>query len=165
MTTPRGTIQLGNSVEQRELFLLKFPDVERIDVIDMHEAFDKFDSNKSGQIEERNVQLLFADLGVHKTMQELRAMLSAIDFTVGRKISFMELCCASFGKSFADLMDHTDPVAVANAKAAAEKARLVEEEIQRVREAEEAAAKEAQDKIEAESKLVNSSVLVCFFFI
>ena len=37
---------LGSVAEQRELFLLKFPDIDRIDVIDMYEAFVKFDKKK-----------------------------------------------------------------------------------------------------------------------
>jgi hypothetical protein len=145
---------LGSAAEQRELFLLKFPDIDRIDVIDMYEAFSKYDPG-NGEIDEHSVQLMMADLGVHKTLIELRAMLSSIDFSIGKKVQFMELCCASFGKDFAAILDHTDHAAVANAKAAAEAAQALENEIIAKREAEELAAKQLQDQLDMEAQLVN----------
>ena len=145
---------LGGTEEQRELFLLKFSDIERVDVDDMCEAFMKFDKTKSGSLDERSVQLMFADLGVHKTLAEMRTMLSAIDFNQGATVQFMELCCASFGKDFNALMDHTDKEAVEKAAAAAAAHKALEDEAMRKHLAEEEEARRQQEILEKESQLV-----------
>lgn len=146
---------LGSVEEQRELFLMKFPDVERIDVMDMYEAFIKYDVSKDGAVNEREVQLMMGDLGVHKTLIELRAMLSAIDFTAGKSVQFMELCCASFGKDFSAMLDHTDHSAVENAKAKAIEQQRLLDEIAAKHAAEDESAKKLADTLEAESHLVS----------
>jgi len=154
---------LGSVAEQRELFLMKFPDIERIDVIDMYDAFVKFDKSKNGALDEHEIQLMMADLGVHKTLVELRAMLSSIDFTLGAKICFMELLCASFGKDYLAILDHTDAAAVAKAQQAAALAQHVEDEIMSKHEADEKAARELAEQLEKESKLTGVASRTAFF--
>jgi hypothetical protein len=162
---------LGNAAEQRELFLMKFSDIDRLDVLDMYEAFLRFDKKKSGDLDEHEIQLMMADLGVHKTLVELRQMLSTIDFTLGKKIQFMELLCASFGKDYQALLDHTDPQAVANAKAKADAAKAIEDAIAAKRAEDEAADMQLQADLEKEANLVSHIhfsyiyLVICLFLI
>jgi len=162
---------IGNAAEQRELFLMKFSDIDRLDVLDMYEAFLRFDKKKSGDLDEHEIQLMMADLGVHKTLVELRQMLSTIDFTLGKKIQFMELLCASFGKDYQALLDHTDPQAVANAKAKADAAKAIEDAIAAKRAEDEAADMQLQADLEKEANLVSHIhfsyiyLVICLFLI
>ena len=151
---------LGSVEHQRELFLLKFPDIDRLDIEDMYEAFKKYDKNVSGDLDEHEIQIMMADLGVHKTLHELRALLSAIDFAQGKKVSFLELACASFGKDFNFLLNHEDADAMAKAKKAADEKQALEDALQREREKEAAEARELQKVLDAESQLVCSVGIV-----
>jgi len=154
---------LGNAAEQRELFLMKFSDIDRLDVLDMYEAFLRFDKKKTGDLDEHEIQLMMADLGVHKTLVELRQMLSTIDFTLGKKIQFMELLCASFGKDYQALLDHTDPQAVANAKAKADAAKAIEDAIAAKRAEDEAADLQLQADLEKEANLTGVAWKKAYF--
>jgi len=157
------SLEYGDASQQRELFLLKFPDIDRVDVIDMFEAFQKYDTTGAGEVDEYCIQLMMADLGVHKTLIELRSMLSTIDFSQGKKIQFLELCCASFGKDLAVITDHTDAAAVANAKLAAEAAQAIQDEIIRRRQKEEQDAEELAQKLEEESQLNGVAAMKAFY--
>ena len=106
---------------------------------------------------------MMADLGVHKTLVELRAMLSTIDFTLGAQICFMELLCASFGKDYLAILDHTDHGAVIGAQKAAAAAQALEDEIMAKHEADERAARELAEQLEKESKLVCSAQTTHYF--
>lgn len=154
---------LGNVADQRELFLMKFPDIDRVDVLDMFDAFVRFDKTKSGDLDEHAIQLMMADLGVHKTLVELRTMLSTIDFTLGKRVQFCELLCASFGKDYQALLDHTDAAAVANAKAKADSAKNLEDEIARKHAADDAAERELQSQLEREAGLTGVAYQKAFF--
>jgi hypothetical protein len=97
---------------------------------------------------------MMADLGVNKTLHELRALLSSINFTQGKKVQFLELCCASFGKDFNEILNHEDPEAMANAKKAADEKKALDDKLQSEREKEVSDAKELQAQLDAESQLV-----------
>lgn len=92
------------------------------------------------------------------TAAELRQMVLDMDYDKNNKISFLELCCAIFHKSWDDLNNFVDENARARAlegaMKASEEARKAEEAIEAARRAEELAAQERAAKLEKEASLV-----------
>ena len=165
MATSNIKNMLGSVEQQRELFLLKFPDIDRLDISDMYDSFKKFDKDSSGDLDEREIQMMMADLGVNKTMHELRSLLSSINFAQGKRVQFMELCCASFGKDFSHIECHEDKEAMANAKKAADEKKALEDNLEAERQKEADEAKSLQLELQAESQLVCTSLNILMFYL
>lgn len=154
---------IGSIEHQHELFLYKFPDLDREEIEDLFEGFKKFDKNNSGTLEENEIQLMMADLGVNKTLIEMRELLSSINFTPGKDVSFLELCCASFGKDYNAIMTHADPEAEAKAKEAAAHKKVIEDSIIAEREKEAEEARHIQKQLEEEGQLSGVKAMKAFF--
>jgi len=91
------------SQNQAEFFLLRFEvdgGVSRSFVYELLEQFQKFDSKKSGELEEDEAMRMLEARGETKTFKELRQMVSDIDLDKNRKLCFLEWCCAVFKKSW-----------------------------------------------------------------
>jgi len=88
---------------QAEFFLLKFPEVGREKVIELRDAFVKFDSRKVGELQEDEALRLLEYRGETKRVVELRKMVKEMDYDKNRELSFLEWCCAYFSKSWRDL--------------------------------------------------------------
>lgn len=89
---------------------------------------------------------------------ELRQMVVDMDKDKNHRISFLELCCAIYHKSWEDLNNFVDENARERAMAAAirasEEARKAEERIEEARRAEELAAQIRAAALEREASLV-----------
>jgi hypothetical protein len=93
-------------------------------------------------------------MGIIKSDSEVALIFSDIQSHQQGRITFSELACATFNKSFSEMCDFRDPTSVANAAAAASRAQAVQDEIDRVA-AERKADEDAKAaKIEADSKKV-----------
>ena len=95
-------------------------------------------------------------------------MIADMDFDLNHKVSFVEFCCAYFGKPYSELNNFVDEearqAALAEAKLAAEKVALVEEKQRLAREEEERKERQKQEEIEAEKRLVSLlAMLSCMF--
>jgi len=88
---------------QAEFFLLKFPEAGREKVIELRDAFVKFDSRKIGELQEDEALRLLEYRGETKRVVELRKMVKEMDYDKNRELSFLEWCCAYFSKSWRDL--------------------------------------------------------------
>jgi len=88
---------------QVEFFGIKFPDVKRDLLHKLRSQFDQFDSKKRGELEDDEAMRLLEHRGETKTVKELRQMFSKLDLDGNHKLSFLELCCAMFNKSWETL--------------------------------------------------------------
>lgn len=153
--------------EQRELFIWKYRDVTRDAVLQMEKDFIKHNKTNTGELNEHEVLRLFEDLGVTKTVREMREGFVNVDKDGNHKISFIEWCCAWFEKDYEELNNFTDQeareAALAEAKIAGAEAEKVAEEIELAKKKkEEEAAKRAKD-LEDESKMTGVSGMRAFF--
>lgn len=159
---------LGSIDEQREMFLLKFKDVDRKECEDLATDFKRFDTEKKGELTEHQALMLLEHRDAAKTATELRQLLTEMDVSKNKKLSFVELSCSLFNKPFDDLDNFVDEEAKEQAKEEArkqaEKVKAVEEENKRLREEEEAKAAERAAILEAESKLTGVAGMKAFFF-
>lgn len=118
------------------------------------------DTKNLGEIEEFDVLYILERRGTAKTATELRQMIADMDKDHNHKISFLELCCAMFGKSYDDLNDFVDEdarkLALEAAMKASEAARAAEEEIEHSKRNMELAAQIRAAAIDRESRLVGS---------
>jgi uncharacterized membrane protein YqiK len=155
-------LQLNSVEEQREFFLWKFGDIERSEVTDLERDFVELDINKRSKLNEHEAMMLMDRRGSTMTASELRAMIAGL-FDEAKLISFVEFCCAIFKKNAEELNDFASESARAkaleDARIAAEAAREAELKIQMIKEAEEAEAQARADQLEAESKMVRTTIL------
>lgn len=153
--------------EQRELFLWKFRDVKREDVMVLYQQFIKADKEKKGELEEVTAMQMFERRGSIKRAQELRSLISAMDQNHNNKLSLLEWCCAHFRKPFEELNTFVDEEAKAQALEEAMKWGKETEEAQlRIEEAErkkEEAARARAEELEKESKLTGVEGMRAFF--
>lgn len=95
-----------------------------------------------------------------KTATELRAMVADMDKDNNKRLSFLEWCCAHYGKSYDELDNFVDEEAreraMAEAMAAGEEAKRAEEEIERAKQQKELQASLRAAALERESKMVSS---------
>jgi hypothetical protein len=149
---------LGSVDEQREMFLLKFHDVERVGCTQLADDFMRFDIEKKGELTEHQALLLLEDRHLTKTATELRELLRDMRKSKSKNISFVEFACSFFNKNFDELNNFADEESKTRAKQVAkeqeEKLKQVMEETKRKKDEDEAkiAAKAAQ--LEYESTLV-----------
>lgn len=150
---------LGSIVEQREMFLLRFRDIDRTDCVKLADDFKIFDVYNKNELTEHQVLMLLEDRNQTKTATELREILGEMRKGESKNITFVEFACSFFGKNFEDLDNFVDEEAKEIAKKEAEKqeelVQLVEEETKRKREEDETKAAAKAAELEAESKLVS----------
>ncbi len=95
--------------------------------------------------------------GTVKTATELRTMVGDMDKDKNHLLSFVEWCCAYYGKSYEDLNNFVDEEAreraMEEAMRAGEEAKKAEEEIERAKAQKELQASLRAAALERESKL------------
>ncbi|RYG94732.1 hypothetical protein EON65_57035 [archaeon] len=111
-----------------------------------------------GMLDYHETMMLLEHRGTVRTAKELMDLVGEMDKDKNLKVSFIELCCALFQKSYDDLFTFVDEEAHARAMEEArvfgEEARKAEEEIERARQAKELQAQLRAAALERESKLV-----------
>lgn len=93
--------------DQAEYFCRKFPQVNRLQVVDMRERFRFHCTSKSGtmaQLGMDQAMRLLEEKDEVRTYVQLREMVRAIDFDGDSRLSFLEWACAVFHKSWADVI-------------------------------------------------------------
>lgn len=166
-TSQKIAEKVNTAEEQRELFLWKFRDVKREDVMVLYQQFIKADKEKKGELDEVTAMQMFERRGSIKRAQELRSLISAMDQNHNNKLSLLEWCCAHFRKPFEELNTFVDEEAKAKAVEEAMKwAKETEEAQKRIEEAEKQKELQAQLRaaaIERESKLTGVEGMRAFF--
>jgi len=99
-TTENWREKYATSELQAEFFSLKFSDIPRSQILELRGQFDKFDSKQCGELQEDEALRLMEHRKMAKTVVELRKDLEIIDVDKNRKLSFLELACAVFKKSW-----------------------------------------------------------------
>jgi predicted Rossmann-fold nucleotide-binding protein len=111
--------------------------------------------------------MLFEFRGTVKTAKELFEMFKGMDANKNNRISFVELCCAYFNKSYDELFTFVDEEArhraMEEAARLGEEAKKAEEEIERAKTQKELQAQLRAAALERESKLVSSFLFAPLF--
>mmetsp|Transcript_38480 Transcript_38480/g.52130 ORF Transcript_38480/g.52130 Transcript_38480/m.52130 type:complete len:283 (-) Transcript_38480:313-1161(-) len=153
--------------DQLEMFLFKFPDVQRSNITHLLDEFTKFDRNKTGSLQIDEAMMLLEHRGETKTLKEFSDLITGLDTTHDGNLNFLEWCCGYYHKSWADLHEFTDQAAFDAAMEAVKAARhaqdLARESIRAAAKREEEAAKQRAEELEAESKLTGVSGAAAFF--
>ncbi len=167
-----GIVSLKDAVqdnmdEQRELFLYKFRDVTRESINEEFKYFVKHDLRHCGELDEHEALMLLEHKNMTKTATELRTLLADIDKNKDRRVNFLEWCCFVYAKPWEELNNFVDEEARARAmaecKAAGQKARAVEAAIQKAKELEEEKAAKRAKELEEEAKLTGVKGAAAFF--
>lgn len=120
--------------------------------------FTKFDGSNTGELDYHETMRLLEYRGTVKTAKELFDWVGSMDSDHNLRISFVELCCAYYSKSYDELFTFTDEDArqraLEEARHLAEEAKKAEAEIERARQQKEFQAQLRAAAIERESKLV-----------
>ena len=149
---------LGSIDEQREMFLLRFHDVDRTVCTKLSEDFKRFDTENKGELTEHQALLLLEDRNLTKTATELRELLKDMRKNKGKNVSFVESACSFFSKDFDELNNFDDEEAKERASLVAieqeVKLKQVEEEARRKKEDDEEKLLAKAAELDAESKLV-----------
>eukprot|EP01031_Cornospumella_fuschlensis_P018670 gene18670-22867_t len=94
--------------EQREMFLWKYRDVKRTEVNELLHDFKKHDLGAKGVLDYHETMMLLEHRGTVRTAKELMDLVGEMDKDKNLKVSFIELCCALFQKSYDDLFTFVD---------------------------------------------------------
>lgn len=153
--------------DQVEMFLFKFPDVQRSNIEQLLTEFLRFDKTKTGNLEMDQAMMLLEYRGETKTVKELKNMITGLDADSSGKLSFLEWCCGYYEKSWVDLHEFTDTKAYETAMEAVHAARnaqdLARKAMEDAKAREEEAARQRAEELEAESKLTGVSGAAAFF--
>lgn len=153
--------------EQRELFLWKFRDVKREDVMVLYRQFIQADKDRKGQIAEFEAMKMFERRGSIKTAVDLRKLVEAMDINHNHQLSLLEWLCAHFKKDFNELYNFVDEEARARAIEEAmrwgEEMQKAQEEIEIAQKRKEMQAQIRAQALEKESKLKGVEGMRAFF--
>jgi hypothetical protein len=140
-------------------FRWKYRDIPRDAVGTVVQDFYLFDRDKKGSLTEAEALRLLEHNGLPKTAIELRELVPCeADGT--RKITFLDICCVFFEKSFDELNNFSDEASREIALKEARELEMVaieaENQIKRAKLLEEEAARLRAEEIEKESLLVRA---------
>jgi len=153
--------------DQLEMFIFKFPDLDRDELSGSLSEFQKFDIDKTDELDEGQAMQLLEARGEVHTFLELRREFEAMDADKNRKINFLEFATYAYKKSWVELHTWADAAqyeaAMKAVAAAAAKRDAAEAAIQAVKEREEKKAAERAAELEAEAKLTGVAGMAAFF--
>lgn len=122
------------------------------------QEFKKSDIGNKNELDYHECMMLLERRGTVMTAKQLMDMCNEMDKDKNLHITFIELCCGLFQKSYDELFNFVDEEArlraMEEARQFAEDAKAAEEEIEKARRAKELQAQLRAAALERESKLV-----------